>query len=233
MKPLHYPIALALVLTIFFSCTSLASPPLMVDEVWRLVELDGKAANTGVETSLMIGEDGTASGQAGCNRFTSRAILEGSTLSFKNVATTRMMCTEPQMQQEQSFLETLAAVARWNMAGRVLTFSDQEGNERLRFELLLTEIRFKLALPAGTQVETSTVNYSCEEMQLQVDYINASKISLAILKMPDETLVAAAVISASGARYAGGEYVWWTKGAREATLARIGDSTPDLSCRAE
>ncbi|WP_051241508.1 META domain-containing protein [Stappia stellulata] len=235
MKPLFYPIALALVLAIFFPGPSQASPAFPVDDVWRLVELDGKAANAGEGISLMIGDDGTASGHAGCNRFTSRAILEGSTLSFETVAMTRMMCAEPQMQQERRFQETLAEVARWDMAGRALIFLDREGNERLRFEPLLTEIRFELALPAGTQVETATINYNCEDRQLQVDYINAGPVSLAILNMADETVVAAAVVSASGARYAGGEYVWWTRGAREASLAlaRDGDDTPEWHCRAE
>lgn len=62
--------------------------------------------------TLAFAADGTASGSAGCNRFTTRCQAEGSRLTFGPVALTRMMCPRPEvMEQEQSFVKALESVA--------------------------------------------------------------------------------------------------------------------------
>ncbi len=67
-------------------------------------------------------------------------------------------------------------------------------------------------VPSAAAVDTTTTHYSCGKMQVTVDYINAGPVSLAVLHLPNDLVVAANVISASGARYAGAQYIWWTSG---------------------
>lgn len=88
-----------------------------------------------------------------------------------------------------------------------------------------------IALPAGTEVDRSKTVYLCGDREISAEYINAGPISLAVLTMGDETIVASNVISASGARYAGGQYEWWTKG-DEASLYDLmqGQAAPAVTC---
>ena len=79
--------------------------------------------------------------------------------------------------------------------------------------------------------ERHVVQYDCgQDEPLAVDYINAAPNYLAIVTIDGQKLVFVTVLSASGARYAAGEYEWWNKGA-EGTLTNL--TTPDaepLSC---
>jgi membrane-bound inhibitor of C-type lysozyme len=57
------------------------------------------------------------------------------------------------------------------------------------------------------------VRYTCEGgKSLSVKYMTVGDTPLASMVLDGKTLVFANVIAASGARYASGPYVWWTKG---------------------
>lgn len=74
-------------------------------------------------------------------------------------------------------------------------------------------------------VEQKVVQYNCGlEEALTVRYVNAAPNYLAFVPVDGKTLVFVTVLSGSGAKYAAGEYEWWTKGS-EATLANL--TTPD------
>ncbi|OOL18776.1 hypothetical protein BRY73_06965 [Ochrobactrum sp. P6BS-III] len=79
-----------------------------------------------------------------------------------------------------------------------------------------------IKLPEDTAVTTNSVLYKCGEKDVSVTYYNAGDISLAELELDDETVIASNVLSGSGAKYAGGVYVWWTKG-QEASLYNLMD----------
>lgn len=74
--------------------------------------------------------------------------------------------------------------------------------------------------------ERRVVQYDCgQEAPLSVEYINAAPNYLAIVSIENRAkLVFVTVLSASGAKYAAGEYEWWTKGS-EGTLVNL--TTPD------
>ncbi|WP_343547626.1 MliC family protein [Ralstonia sp.] len=58
------------------------------------------------------------------------------------------------------------------------------------------------------------VRYTCEGGKtLLVKYMTVGDTPLAAMTLNGKTLVFANVMAASGARYASGQYVWWTKGA--------------------
>ncbi|WP_157019308.1 MliC family protein [Mesorhizobium xinjiangense] len=88
-------------------------------------------------------------------------------------------------------------------------------------------------LPGDADVETSTVTYACPDSELTVTYHNAGSVSLAVFETGGEVVVASNVIAASGARYAGGRYVWWTKGDTGDLYDLMqGEDAPPASCTA-
>jgi membrane-bound inhibitor of C-type lysozyme len=90
-----------------------------------------------------------------------------------------------------------------------------------------------IGLTVTGDIERKVVTYGCEGRDpLIVEYLNAAPNFLALVPIGDQTLVFVNVISASGAKYESGSYVWWTKGS-DATLHDITeglDAAPILTC---
>lgn len=61
-------------------------------------------------------------------------------------------------------------------------------------------------------VESTTATYECAGSRIEVEYINAGDNALAVVRLAQGPVIMANVLSASGARYAGQQYIWWTKG---------------------
>jgi membrane-bound inhibitor of C-type lysozyme len=98
-------------------------------------------------------------------------------------------------------------------------------------------VQSSVTLTLGTtrDAEKRTIAYTCEGAEpFSVDYINAVPNFLALVPIEGETMIFAAVLSASGARYVAGEYEWWTQGP-EATLRNIaeGEDAPPLATCSE
>ena len=93
----------------------------------------------------------------------------------------------------------------------------------------MAEDKVSLDLPEGT-TEISA-SYDCGDFMLDARYINGGQIMLAELQWPDNHIIAAEVIAASGARYAAGPYVWWSKG-DDGTLYDVtkGENDPGIAC---
>ena len=68
----------------------------------------------------------------------------------------------------------------------------------------------QIELPGA--VEQVEAVYRCPDTEISTTYYNAESNALAVLRFGDQTLVMTNVLAASGAKYAGGPYVWWTKG---------------------
>jgi membrane-bound inhibitor of C-type lysozyme len=91
-------------------------------------------------------------------------------------------------------------------------------------------------LPDGAPAERNKVAYSCTGgHKLTAEYINAGSNSLAVVTTGDKTILMTSVLSASGARYAGLQYVWWTKGNTGDfyDLTQGEDAPPQFSCEEE
>lgn len=64
-----------------------------------------------------------------------------------------------------------------------------------------------------------------------VEYVNAGENRIAVLPVHGKPLIFANVISASGARYAAGRYIWWDAGSRGVTLYAEGVAdSPKADC---
>jgi membrane-bound inhibitor of C-type lysozyme len=75
--------------------------------------------------------------------------------------------------------------------------------------------------------ERRVAEYACEGGAVdpfKVTYVNAAPNFLAIVPVEGQNLVFVTVLAASGAKYAAGEYEWWTRGA-DASLSNL--TTPD------
>lgn len=95
------------------------------------------------------------------------------------------------------------------------------------------ETAAQVELAIGGNAEIKTVTYDCEGIpSFDVQYINAAPNFLAIIPVQEETYIFTTVLSASGARYASGNFVWWTKGpnADWYDLSKGEDAPPDFTC---
>ncbi|MDQ0316598.1 MliC family protein [Amorphus orientalis] len=88
-------------------------------------------------------------------------------------------------------------------------------------------------VPGADEATSQKVTYTCGDKTVAVDYRNAGSVSLALLTIDDDFVVAANVMSGSGARYAGGKYIWWSTGQDAASLTDLmtDDQTP-VDCTA-
>lgn len=97
------------------------------------------------------------------------------------------------------------------------------------------EASLQIEIAAGSDFERRVTPYTCsDETMFSVTYINAAPNFLAIVPIAEEPepLIFAAVISASGVRYAAGQWTWWSQGV-DASLydATLGDDAdPVLTC---
>lgn len=97
------------------------------------------------------------------------------------------------------------------------------------------ETSIQIQLSTNTDFERHVMVYDCGAADpITVTYINAAPNFLALVPIAEEPepLLFASVIAASGARYAAGQWVWWTKGVDaslyDATLGE--DAEPVLTC---
>lgn len=98
--------------------TGCASDPLQL-ETGRTYVVEWIGARPLVDRShltLTLDSDGRAFGNGGCNHWFASYMLNGQQLSFGPVGSTRMMCSQALMEQEQRFFEALGKVQRWDVS---------------------------------------------------------------------------------------------------------------------
>ena len=70
-----------------------------------------------------------------------------------------------------------------------------------------------IPLPVGEAGSIGSQSYSCGDGAVfLVQYVNAGANMLAILPVDGDMRIFVNVLSASGARYASGTHIWWSKG---------------------
>jgi membrane-bound inhibitor of C-type lysozyme len=85
----------------------------------------------------------------------------------------------------------------------------------------------------GSPNMRTTAHYNCAGKAMTVEYLNVEPDHLAIVPVEGSKRIFALVMSGSGARYASGRYVWWSKG-NEASLydeMKGPGAPPILTCR--
>lgn len=104
-----------------------ASGKPLVDTYWKLVSLEGVAAQPGMgarQSHLMLRGEGNLLGAVGgVNQIGGTYTLNGATLKLIPGPMTRMAGPEPLMKQESKFVELMTRIDRYAIAGDELTLS--------------------------------------------------------------------------------------------------------------
>ena len=98
---------------------------------WTLVEIAGSEPAGDATPTLAFGTDGTVSGNAGCNTFNGTVTIEGDSIEFGPLATTRMAFPDPAMSVEAAYLAALDGATTWRINGSQLIL---EGATTLKFD---------------------------------------------------------------------------------------------------
>ena len=91
---------------------------------WTLTQLNGEAVTPGTGRSEawieLAADTKRLAGSGGCNRIMGSYELDGSTLRFRQVASTMMACPGDVMPREQAFLKALSATTSFRIRGSAL-----------------------------------------------------------------------------------------------------------------
>ncbi len=112
-----------------------AADPVTLTGKWLAEDIDGSGVIDRLQTTLDIRDDGIVTGTGGCNRYAGSATVDGNTIKFLPMASTRMACSTAAMRQEGKFHATLEKIRAWRIdeARRKLFLLDGQGFEMMRF----------------------------------------------------------------------------------------------------
>lgn len=88
---------------------------------------------TGTTMTASFGADGSVTGSGGCNRFNGSYTRTGDTLSIGPLATTRIACAQPIMDQENAYLAALQASTTLELRASQLRLGDASGATQVLF----------------------------------------------------------------------------------------------------
>lgn len=117
------------------------APPSMPDAsltntYWKIFDVAGQpivVAQQLREPQLVFnGQDGRFAGSGGVNRLMGSYVVDGTGLTFSQVASTMMAGPPEAMQQEQAIVAALGTVRGFSIAGDQLTLVDESGHPVLR-----------------------------------------------------------------------------------------------------
>ncbi|MEP4557800.1 META domain-containing protein [Cobetia amphilecti] len=110
---------------------------------WKLVALDDQptpVVEGKRETHIVLHtpdastQNSRVAGSTGCNRLMGEYQHDEHELSFDRLATTRMACPGEVATLERDFLTTLNDVSGWQIDGKTLTLTDEQGASLARLE---------------------------------------------------------------------------------------------------
>lgn len=97
-----------------FSSASAQQPGQLIGK-WLVEDIDRRGVVDNAQTTVEFSADGSVSGNTCVNRFNGKADIDGVSLSFGPLATTRRGGPPALMNQEQRFLQALRSVASFRM----------------------------------------------------------------------------------------------------------------------
>jgi heat shock protein HslJ len=95
--------------------------PAAIVGTWTLTGMEKSGTSltlaAGVKTTATFAADGALSGNGGCNQYSGKYILTGtSAIAISPLATTKMFCPDPAGSQETSYLALLQNAATWEVS---------------------------------------------------------------------------------------------------------------------
>lgn len=110
--------------------------PSLTGRTWLVEDIAGKGVIDSLQTTLEIDADGKVSGNGGCNRYFGSAKVDGTRIEFGPMGATRKMCPPAIMNQEDSFMRTLATIKRFDLKNGLLFLYGKDDEPVLRFSEL-------------------------------------------------------------------------------------------------
>jgi len=102
----------------------------LVDNTWRLIEMDGKPINLDeVQSNPFVHlqtKGNRMNGFAGCNRFFGTYLVKGEIFFFNKRVSRRLACVSG-MEMEDSFFKVLSATEGYRIEGEILELRDRNG----------------------------------------------------------------------------------------------------------
>ena len=109
-------------------------PQSLTGVTWQAVSYNnGNQAVVGIiegtTITAVFGEDGSLTGSAGCNNYTTSYTVDGDAITIGPAASTRKMCAEPEgvMEQEMAYLTALTTAATYSIQGDQLELRTADG----------------------------------------------------------------------------------------------------------
>ncbi len=111
------------------ACTSKEASSSLIGS-WKLTSYG--PANTptpavsGTEAGLIFKEDGTVTGNSGCNGLGGNYKVEGDQITFDQIVSTLMAYNDPRMAQEDVVHQVLTGTATFKIEGNTLTLANND-----------------------------------------------------------------------------------------------------------
>ena len=118
-------VVIALGVALLAGCTTANTQDLIGNE-WRCTRIGSRTLTEDRTPTLLMTDEGKASGFAGVNRWFGTFSVDGSTLNFGMMGMTRMAGPPERMLLEQAYADALAAVTRWSVSSGRLQMSDSD-----------------------------------------------------------------------------------------------------------
>lgn len=186
----------------------------LLGRTFQVQDVAGRGVIDSSHITLTFGENGQFSGSAGCNLVFGPYQRSGTALEFGALGATKKLCAPALMRQEQAVLDILTAATRI------------ERDETGALIVLTADGR---SLRGFESTRSALHVYRCDDgATVEARYPTPDTAQIAYMGQSFEMTIAP---SASGARYTGGGWEWWGKGAVEAYLALLAEGETIASSR--
>lgn len=78
------------------------------------------------EATLTFGDDGTVTGNSGCNSLGGEYEVDGDQITFGAITSTLMACDDARMAQESAVTQVMSGTADFEIEGQTLTITNNE-----------------------------------------------------------------------------------------------------------
>ncbi len=124
-----YLLTLAVIGLLIAACSPKDSATSLVG-AWKLVSYGSAASPTpavpDTDAGLTFNEDGTVTGNSGCNGLGGDYTLEDDQITFGQIVSTLMACDDPRMAQEDAVHRVLTETATYKIDGNTLTLTNND-----------------------------------------------------------------------------------------------------------
>ncbi|MBN2115620.1 MAG: META domain-containing protein [Anaerolineales bacterium] len=124
-----YLLILFVIALVVSACTA-EEPSVSLIGSWKLISYGPASAPTpavaDTQAGLTFNEDGTVTGNSGCNGLGGSYAVEGDQITFGEIVMTLMACDDPRMVQENAFQQVLANTAAYKVEGNTLMLTSND-----------------------------------------------------------------------------------------------------------